>query len=181
VIYPKKNVILPDGTAAVFRPPVARDAAEMVAYLKGCAEETPFLLRSPEECAISARQEAAFLQEIRRSPQSVMIVCEIDGKIAGNCQLSLNRHQKTRHRASVAIALRQAYWGKGIGTALFEEMIRLAQASGVTQLELEYVEGNDRARRLYDKMGFVPYGEHPDAIRLPDGSVRKEILMLKRL
>ena len=43
--------------------------------------------------------------------------------MAGNCQLDLNRWRKTRHRGQVAIALLKDYWGLGIGTAMFKEMI----------------------------------------------------------
>lgn len=35
---------------------------------------------------------------------------------------------------------------------------------GVMQIELEFVEGNTRARHLYEKMGFRITGVHPNAI-----------------
>lgn len=56
-----------------------------------------------------------------------------------------------------------------------------ARAMGVAQLELEYIEGNDRARALYERHGFRPAGEHPNAIRLEDGSLRALCLMLREL
>ena len=55
---------------------------------------------------------------------------------------------------------------------MFEEMIRLAERrEGVMQIELEFVEGNARARYLYEKMGFRITGVHPNAIRLKDGTL----------
>ena len=84
---------------------------------------------------------------------------------------------KTCHRASLAIALRREYWGRGIGTAMFRELIAAARQRGVTQLELDYIEGNDRGRSLYEKMGFRPWGELPDGIRQSDGSMRRLIYM----
>lgn len=45
------------------------------------------------------------------------------------------------------------------------------------QLELSYMEGNDRARRLYERMGYAPVGEMPGAFQLLDGSLKKEIYM----
>ena len=89
---------------------------------------------------------------------------------------------KTRHRAEVAIALLKEYWGQGIGTRLFEEMIALAREKGDTlQLELDFVEGNTRARALYEKMGFRITGVHPNAIRLKDGTMLNEYSMVKQL
>ena len=110
-----------------------------------------------------------------------MIACIIDGEIAGNCQIVFNSRIKTKHRATVAITVVKKYWGLGIGTAMFEEMIAKAHDKGVSQLELEYIEGNERARHLYEKMGFIKYGERPDSIRLKNGKVLKEIQMLLRL
>ena len=69
----------------------------------------------------------------------------------------------------------------GIGTALFEEMIAIAQDWDIMQLELEVFEGNDRAMGLYRKMGFEIVSHVPNAIRMSDGSFRKEFLMLKPL
>ena len=53
--------------------------------------------------------------------------------------------------------------------------------NGILQLELDYIEENERGRRHYEKMGFVPVAERPDAFRLKDGTMRKEISMFKRL
>ena len=93
----------------------------------------------------------------------------------------MNRWRKTRHRGQVAIALLKDYWGLGIGTAMFEEMIDTARQEKLEQLELEGIEGNQRAIELYHKMGFVCTGEKPNAIRLEDGSSLKELMMVKVL
>lgn len=86
------------------------------------------------------------------------------------------------HRASVAIALLSEYWNQGIGTRLFEEMIRIAQErEGLLQLELEFIEGNTRARHLYEKMGFRISGVRPNAIRLKDGTLLNEYMMIRRM
>lgn len=65
---------------------------------------------------------------------------------------------------------------------MFEEMIRIAESwEDVSQMELEFVEGNGRARGLYEKMGFRITGVRPNAIRLKDGSLRNEYLMVREL
>ena len=116
------------------------------------------------------------------SANDCMILCEVDGHIAGNCHLSFNTRVKTRHSCSVAIALRKAYWGNGIGTAMFQAMETLArQREGVLQMTLEFIEGNIRARALYEKMGFRIVGLHPDAIRQEDGTMGALYIMQKKL
>ena len=65
---------------------------------------------------------------------------------------------------------------------MFEEMFRIArERSVVRQIELDFIEGNSRARHLYEKMGFRITGVKPDAIRMKDGAFVNEYMMLKRL
>ncbi len=164
---------LKDGRTAILRSPDSeKDAAELVQYMHDTAADTPFVLRTPEEVTMTVEGEERFLEAIVDSESDCMILCEVDGRIAGNCHLSFMVKTKVRHRCSVAIALRKEFWGLGIGTAMFEGMIGVAEKrEGVTHMELEFVEGNARARGLYEKMGFRIVGMHPDAIRQPDGTM----------
>ena len=181
MIYEPKKVVLKDGTEATLRSPRPEDAQSMLDYLKATAGETEFVIRYPEECTMTLEQEERFIRSIVDSESDLMILCEIDGRIAGNCQLKFGTRIKTRHSGRVAIALYREYWGRGIGTILFNEMIKLAKQRGLMQLELEFIEGNERGRALYEKMGFHIVAEQPDAIRLKDGRLLKEYIMLKKL
>lgn len=177
----QKTIRLKDGRKAVIRSAQPGDAAEMVTFMQTTAGETEYLLRYPEECTMSEAGEAALLDGVLNSPDQVMPCCFVDGVLAGNAMLTMNSRIKTRHRGSVAIGLLEKFWGLGIGTALFQEMIAIAKERGLDHLELDYIEGNDRARRLYEKMGFVETARIPDVYRLKDGSFRKSILMMKKL
>ena len=96
--------------------------------------------------------------------------------------LPSEKKMKARHRASVAIALTKEFWGLGIGTAMFNELIRIAEGmDGLLQLEREFIEGNVRARALYEKMGFRIVGVRPDAYRFKDGTLHNEYVMMKKL
>lgn len=179
--FPKKEIRLKDGRTAVFRSPVSDDGEEMLRYLKTTAGETPYLLRTPEECTMTLSEERAFLEASVMAQYDVMILCFVDGKLAGNCRIVRKNKQKNQHRGTVMIALLKEFWGLGIGTAMFREMIALAKQWGLMQLELEVIEGNKRAMALYQKTGFQITGFTPDAIRLPDGKLLKEFIMVKKL
>lgn len=181
MLFQEKTISLRDGRRAVLRSPTPSDAAEMLDFLKTASGETEFLLRYPEECFDDVKTEESFLDGIVTSGSQVMILCQIDGRIAGNCHLSYKPLWKLRHRGEVAIALLREYWGLGIGTLLFEEMTALAKEMGLEQLELTYIEGNDRARGLYEKVGFREIARIPDAFRLKDGTMCKDIMMMKKL
>ncbi len=173
--------MLKNGSTAVLRTAVPEDAAQMIAYLRACAEETDFLLRVPEEWDIPVETEKALLKDMARQTDQLMVVCDVNGEIAGTCQVVCMNRVKTRHRATISIALRRAYWGQGISGVMLEEMEAFARERGVTQLELAYIQGNERARHLYDRMGFVETGRGPDAMRQRDGTLADEIFMMKKL
>lgn len=174
---------LKDGREAMLRSPKEEDVESTLEYLVISAGETDFILRYPEECGkYTPEGEKKLFEQKNASPNEAMIMCVVDDRVVGNCGISFFRGMKTRHRASIGIALISEFWNQGIGTKMFEEMIRLAEArEEVTQLELEFVEGNARARHLYEKMGFRIAGVHPNAIRLKDGTLLNNYLMIKEV
>ncbi len=174
---------LKDGREAVLRSPKEEDVESTLEYLVISAGETDFILRYPEECGkYTPEGEKKLFEQKNASTNEAMIMCVVDGRVVGNCEISFFRGMKTRHRASIGIALISEFWNQGIGTKMFEEMIRLAETrEEVTQLELEFVEGNARARHLYEKMGFRIAGVHPNAIRLKNGTLLNNYLMVKEV
>ena len=174
---------LKDGRHAVIRSPLDEDIPGMLDYLRISAGETEFIMRYPEECGkYTVEGEKALFEEVRNSPCRAMLVCVVEGRVAGNCGIHWSTAIKTKHRASVAIALLKDYWGQGIGTRLFQEMIRIAESNpDILQMELEFVEGNSRARALYEKMGFRITGVKPNAIRLRDGTLLNEYSMVREI
>lgn len=182
MLYNATTFALRDGREAVLRNPKPEpDAAPMIDHLKQIASETEFLLRYPEECRWTEEQERNVLADINASDMRLMLVCEVGGEIAGMCGLNFNGQIKFRHKANLDIGIRSKFWGQGIGTAMMNAMIGVARERGVEQLELDYIEGNARGRALYEKMGFVRVAEHPDAVKLKDGSYRKLVFMMKKL
>ena len=180
--FDAKTITLKDGRSAVLRLPTASDAEDMLNYLIETAGETEFLLAYPEERqGMTVEQEAAFIQRMTQGENCLFLVCEVEGRVAGCCQVDFQTRMKTAHRGTVAIGLRKAYWGLGIGTAMFRELIDASRRRGLMILELEFIEGNTRARALYEKMGFRIVGLRPDGIRLRDGTLCNEYLMQLRL
>lgn len=181
MLFTTKTIQLKNGATATFRSPTPGDSAQMLDFLKRTAGETEFMLRYPEECMTDVKAEEEFLTGICQSETSMMILCEIGGRIVGNCHLWYTPRIKLRHRGEVAIGLVQSCWGLGIGSAMFAEMIAQAKQWGLEFLTLTYIEGNDRAQGLYEKMGFREVARIPNAYRLKDGSMRQDITMMKTL
>ena len=182
MLFESRAITLKDGRTAVLRnPDPEADAAALIGHLRQIVSETEFLLRYPEECDWTEAQERELLSASNADDMRLMLVCEVDGEIAGMCGLSLYRQIKLRHRASLDIGLKERFWNLGIGTSMLEVLSEVARGRGVIQLELEYIEGNQRGRALYDKAGFTEVARHPDAVRLKDGSMRSIVFMMKKL
>ncbi|MBQ6119350.1 MAG: GNAT family N-acetyltransferase [Clostridia bacterium] len=180
---PEIEFTLKDGRNAVIRSPRDGDIPEILEYLYVSAGETEFLLRYPEECGkYTPEGEKALFDRINASDNEAMPVCLVEGKLIGCCNIAWSNGIKTRHRASVAIAILRDYWGQGIGTRMMRELIRIAEENEhILQMELDFVEGNVRARALYEKMGFRITGVKPNAIRLKDGTLLNEYSMVKTI
>ncbi len=174
---------LKDGREAIIRNPKEGDATQLVDMLFKTAEETPFLLRSPEDCVgrYTVEKEIQVIKDKNSDNNIVFLVCEVDGIVTGTCELSWRTQLRVRHRGSVGIGLLKDYWDLGIGTKMFEVMFNIAKEHGIRQLELDYVEGNVRARALYEKLGFRISGVIPDAIQMSEGIYYNEYSMLKKL
>ena len=174
---------LKDGRNALIRSPRDEDIRGMLDYLRVSAGETEFILRYPEECdKYTAENEKALFDRINAADNEAMLVCLVEGKVAGNCQIAWSKGIKTKHRAAVAIALLKEYWGLGLGTRMFQELIRIAENNpDILQMELDFVEGNTRARALYEKMGFRITGVRPNAIRLKSGKLLNEYSMIREI
>lgn len=175
----EREVICRDGRAALLRSAHPDDAAEMVRFLLDVCGETEFLLAYPEERQnLTIERERAFLTNIAEDDNELMLTAWVDGQLAGVANINFSTRLKMRHRASVAISIRRAYWNLGLGTALLNALVDAAKAHPeVRQVELEFIEGNRRAQALYEKVGFRVVGVHPDAFVLKDGTMRNEYLM----
>lgn len=179
----ERRVTLRDGRVCVLRSPEIEDAEELAKFVRAAAGETDFLLRYPEEADVPAEQEKFFLQHFNEAARELMILAEVDGKLAGNCHFSgvAKGRLKVRHRCACGISLYREYWGLGIGAALMELLAEKAVELGYEQMELEVVSSNARAIGLYRKMGFVKTGEIPDAMRYKDGRYDGMDIMIKKL
>ena len=183
MIFEEKKIELKDGRIAVFRTPEVEDAEKMLNYIKTACGETDFLQRYPEEWdEASIEGEEKWIKGLRDSQNSLDIACYIDGEIVGNFEISFRSGIKTSHRAGVGIAILKQYWNLGIGSAMFEVLISSAEARAEIQIvELQFMEGNDRARALYEKYGFKVVAERPNAFKLKDGRLLKEYFMQREI
>ena len=109
-------------------------------------------------------------------PNVHLIVADWDGHPVGQGTLFLGEGRR-RHAGEVGLFVHDAYWGRGIGRALLEALLDLADNwYGLTRLGLEASPGNARALALYDSLGFEREGlKRLDT--LTDGRLEDSVVM----
>jgi RimJ/RimL family protein N-acetyltransferase len=103
-----------------------------------------------------------------------------DSVPCGIANLYLQPYKKLAHQCLLAIIVDEKFRGKGIGTKLLEELMKLAKERfKIELLHLEVYEGNP-AIRLYERLGFTQYGFQRHFVKEGDKYLGK-ILMQKSL
>lgn len=178
----EKTVTLKDGRTALLRDLRPQDAEGAVRALKKMDTETRFLAREPGEFTMTVEEEAALIQNRVEAPEVFWIAAFLEGELVGLCSGDpQGARRRFRHRAVVAISLLEKACGLGLGTALLSACLDWYKGRGYEQAELVVAKKNTRAQGLYRKLGFVPCGEIPHAMKYADGTYDDEIMMVKSL
>jgi putative acetyltransferase len=99
------------------------------------------------------------------------LVAEVDGVAVGMIGVHLGQRPRNRHIAAIGMHVDDALLGKGIGGALLDAAIELAEKwCGILRLELDVWVDNERAVRLYKSRGFEIEGVAA-ALALRDGEL----------
>lgn len=183
MIFDDKKITLKDGTTAILKTPETEDAETLLDNIKLTASQTDFFSRSPEDWAgFTADDEKDWICNVRESKNTLVISCFVNGQAVGSCDITFKNGSKTSHRATVGIAIQKTYWNIGIGSAMFNELVKAAKnREGTEYIDLEFVEGNDRAKALYEKFGFQIKSVKPNFFKLKDGTYQNLVYMQKYL
>jgi L-phenylalanine/L-methionine N-acetyltransferase len=85
-----------------------------------------------------------------------LVACTEDGEIVGEAGLrTFPNTPRRRHVGTIGMAVRDDWQGKGVGTALMQAIVDLADNwLNLTRLELEVYTDNAPAIHLYEKFDF---------------------------
>lgn len=181
MIFQEKIIVLKNGTEAILKTPEIEDAEMMLENIRICSGETDFLSMYPEDWArATVESEEKWIKGYRENDNTLLIACFIDGKVVGSSDISFMDGIKTSHRAVLGITIQRKYWNIGIGSAMFEELMKAAEENEKAEIvELDFVEGNDRAKALYEKFGLKVVAMRPKVFRLKDGTYQNVGYMQK--
>ena len=115
-----------------------------------------------ETLGVPYASERAWREELARvRVDNFAIVACVRDEVVGHLALSVYMNPRTRHSGHFGIAVRDDWQGKGVGTALMEACLDLADNwLNLTRLDLRVYVDNAPAIALYEKFGFEIEGTH---------------------
>jgi GNAT superfamily N-acetyltransferase len=104
-------------------------------------------------------------------PVTIVVAARIEGALAGAYYLKPNFAGKAAHIANAGYVVDVAHRGKGIGRVLVEDSIWRAAAVGFDAVQFNLVFESNRARSLYEELGWEVMGRVPAAVNGEDALI----------
>jgi RimJ/RimL family protein N-acetyltransferase len=153
---------LKNGKAVEVRPLQANeDVFEMARYINSLIEgDEAILLDKP----VTPEEEVPWLQEKMRLVEKDMLIdfVALDSKrVVAHLEVRRGRGRE-RDIAGFGIGVVPDFQGQGLGPALLRVGIAEARKRWNPRIiNIDYIEGNEKARKAYEKLGFVEVARLP--------------------
>lgn len=158
------------GTPYIIRQVEEHDAENLIEYSKTIFASTDQVLTTLEEYTISVADEKTWINNIRKSLNSKLLIAELDGRIVGFLFFIGQQKIKIAHTGEVGVNVHPDYRGQGIGRALMEDLIEWANNHEIIEkIILQVFATNLKAISLYNSLGFKEEGRFVKAVKQKNG------------
>jgi ribosomal protein S18 acetylase RimI-like enzyme len=175
IVNPKEFTI--NGLCYTIRSAMEQDARSLSEVRVQIDGETENLDREQGEAYID---ETGFKQIIKEDSEQfnhLFLVAVVNDRIVGFSRCEGNSLKRTSHKVEFGVCILKEFWGYGIGKKLLEESVQWADANGIKKMNLNVLETNDKAIKLYQKYGFAVEGILRKDKRLSDENYYNTVLM----
>ena len=150
------------------------DAERFLALCHQLDWETQFMLLEPGERSITLEEQRERIKSIlARDNQTILVAQDQQGQLTGYLSAIGGDYNRNRYTAYLVIGILQGFAGQGIGTKLFTQVEKWARTHDAHRLELTVMVHNERAVKLYQKMGFEIEGLKKHALLINDQYVNE--------
>lgn len=160
------------------RPAAEIDADGLVDLERALILAGSGMVQSPEQ--VPTREEM-----VRRIASvegaSLVLVAEIDRRIAGHAGLKQLQPKRCAHVGVLWVGVHPDFHRRGIGRALMQALIDHAIQNDLKRLELYVRSDNDKAQALYRSLGFRHEGTRVRFVAMDDGSFIDDYIMVRFL
>ena len=159
--------------------PIRLSDAEGIAALRSQPEIAEYTLSLPST-RIERTEE--FRKGLDANSHIFVAVTTLPGgseKVIGMAGLTAEKNPRMRHCGGIGIMVDKDCWGMGVGSALMEKLLDMADNwLMLVRVELTVYSDNERAIHLYEKYGFVKEGIKRKAA-ISRGQYKDEIIMAR--
>ncbi|MFC6274903.1 GNAT family N-acetyltransferase [Levilactobacillus tangyuanensis] len=149
------------------RLPEATEATALLDLLEQLQRESDTFVLADAADRMTVAQEADQLRQIQHSSRHLLLVASLGTELIGVCSISPTTQG---HVGELGVAVAQAYWHQGIGTALVDEALYWAEtASTLDAVGLTVQTRNVAAVKLYEKLGFERTNMPMETVTTADG------------
>lgn len=164
-------------------PAVSSDAAGLVALRASVVAEGEFLVAEAGEFPLSIEAVIVRVRAGDAGPGSsrCLFVARARHQVIGVVEIQPGAFRRNRHVGHLEVIVREDWRGKGVGRALMTRVLDWAQTSALSKIALAVYAHNLPAIALYRSLGFVEEGRRVDEYAFPDGTLRDDLLMARRI
>ncbi|MDQ0174985.1 GNAT family N-acetyltransferase [Bacillus chungangensis] len=152
----------------------AKDLSELRIHIDG---ETENLDREKGEALIDIPGFAQMIKTDTENRRNLFLVAVVHDRIVGFSRCEGNDLNRFSHKIEFGVCVLKDFWGYGIGKNLLKEAIFWADSNGIKKITLNVLETNDRAIKLYRKLGFEIEGILKKDRIFSDGKYYNTIIM----
>jgi len=152
------------------------DAAAIIELRRALITETSFMLLEPREFQESIEEEAKRIGRLNGRDNCLMLLAEEAGHPIGTLTAYGGETRRIRHRATLAVGVAKAHWGKGVATAMLEYTLRWSREIRLRRIELTVHTTNQRAIDAYRRCGFQVEGVRQSSLIVDDKFVDEYLM-----
>jgi GNAT superfamily N-acetyltransferase len=148
-----ETVQLADDRMPIVREMKASDAAALTRFHRTLTPETTYLRYFSPHPRLSPSELVRFTQVDHRHREALVAIS--DGEIVGVARFDrVHGSPEAEAEAEVAFVVADDWQGLGLGTALFERLVRRGRAAGITRFVAETLPHNERMIAVFHHAGL---------------------------
>jgi len=166
-----------NGISYTIRSAIVTDAKELSKVRLQIDGETENLDREQGEGFIDVSGFEQLIKNDTETTSNLFLVAEVQDQIVGFSRCEGNSLKRFAHKVEFGVCVLKDYWGYSIGKNLLKESIAWADLNNIKKMTLNVLETNDKAIKLYEKLGFEIEGVLKKDKVLSDGKFYNTIVM----
>lgn len=164
------------------RPSRMSDSPSALEFINTLAKEQTFIAMQNEQQTLKDEQKYLRSMIKKTKDHEVVQLLALDGDtVIANTSIELGI-RVNHHVGEFAIAIALGYRDEGLGSQIMQLLFKYAEDNllDLRIIHLKLFANNEKAKHLYEKLGFIEYGRLPGGI-FYKGEFVDEIMMYKNV